>query len=265
MLGTIEELTEITSKNAFGCIAMFGLQHSLKCNITCECCYDLKMDKSKILNDSDAEKWIKECASLGIGIFTIAGDPFADWEWFKSFFIPMCHKYGTKYLLSTNGLWGNNDKIIQDVIDLKVKAITLSVDWWHQQFVPLSSIYNIISKLKDTETKLFVSSVVNEEHPEEEVCLQPYEEDITYIKFSYVNDRNLNYENVFTHDYDGNIVMHQKVVGTSINDIKINKQFQPFDSTNMNTNYRLFKKQMTLKKQSYYDNNKDKLTLYKYY
>ena len=90
-------------------------------------------------------------------------------------------------------------------------------------------------------------------------------EDITYIKFSYVNDRNLNYENVFTHDYDGNIVMHQKVVGTSINDIKINKQFQPFDSTNMNTNYRLFKKQMTLKKQSYYDNNKDKLTLYKYY
>ena len=259
MFGTFEELNEIISTNT-NTFAMFGLQYSLKCNIACPCCYDLKADKSQILDDKNAEKWIKECGELGIGIFTIAGDPFANWDWFKNVFIPLCHKYNTKYLLSTNGLWGNNDKIIQEVIDLDVKAITLSVDWWHQQFVPLSSIYNIFSKLKDAKTKLFVSSVINNEHPIEEVCLQPYEDKITYITFDYINDRNLNHQNVFTHDFDGNIIMKQKIVGKSIYDVKIDDFTISIDK-----HYKEYKEQLLLRKQQYYAQNKDKDLIYNYY
>lgn len=227
MFGTFKQLKDlILSKKVLPgkqVFANFGLQYNLKCNIRCECCYDLGADASDYLDNANAERWIKECAELDICIYFIAGEPFLNWKWLKEFFFPVCRKYNAKYMISTNAFWGKDESFIDEVISEEPVAIVLSVDYWHHKFVPLQSVFNILKKMKDTKTLVFIASVVDKDHSEYEVDLEPYEKDLTYVTFSRINDRNLNTQNVFTHDFSGHILQYNKIVGTSVYDIDFSK------------------------------------------
>lgn len=228
----------------------FGLQYSLICNARCACCYDLNMPKDKTLDDENAERWVKECADLDIAIYFIAGEPFLNWQWMKAKFLPWARKYNAKYMISTNGFWGKNSSFIEDVVAEKVQNITLSTDYWHQKFVPLSSIFNILRRVKDVpDTRVYISQVYNDMHPIYEVDLEPYEQQLVYLTFKYVTDRNLNTTNVFTHDYDGHILQYNKIVGTHISDAKFVAN-NDFDESSV-SKYARYKEQLSMLKKFY--------------
>jgi hypothetical protein len=237
----------------------FGLSYNYKCNIKCKCCYDLDLSTDQYLENDDAEKWIKECAELDIAIFINAGEPFVNWKWYKNIFIPLCNKYNTKYIFSTNGFWGNDDVFIEDV-SKHVKNLTLSVDYWHQQWVPLKSIYNILTKLeKKNDIKVYISTVYDAEHPKEEVGLFPFEKNLTYIYYRYISDRWNNEDNIFTHDFHGNIIVRKKIIGKSIKQIKWNYTNMSSHTTDFKRvdDYELFAYSVLREKMSAFLKNKN--------
>jgi len=259
MFGTFEDIGNIFCHNSFGIFTAFGLQYNLGCNAKCACCYDLDAPTHNYLNNEDCERWIKECGERKIGVFIATGEPFLYWDWLKDFFIPLCNKHNVIYLISTNGYWGFDEKILQEIIDYKVTNITLSVDYWHQQFIPLSTIYNILKVYKDTKwPKIFISVTWDKEHPKEEVYLPPFERNLTIIDFIRVVDRWDNDKNIFTHDFNGNIYFHKDKVGTSIYDVNftLDKDKAQFGKGPQEYFYDFYKRNDIKRKLIYYNQNK---------
>jgi hypothetical protein len=217
MFGKLHDSTGLSLLKKYHVFTSFGLQYNLKCNARCECCYDLNEPTDNYLNEADAEKWIRECGEIGVTVFFCAGEPMLYWDWIKDFALPMCRKYGARHLISTNGYWGDDDAFIDDVI-AHADNVTVSVDWWHQQWIPMTTINHLINRFRplDVKTKLFISSVFNDEHPLTEVNL-PYRLELMQIDFKYITSRLKN--DGFTHDFDGNIVVKDQIVGKSIYDI----------------------------------------------
>jgi hypothetical protein len=226
MFGSVTDITTLSTSKKLKTFTNFGVQHNLKCNIRCACCYDLDQPTIKVLNDKLLEPWIKECAELDIPAFLCAGEPFLYWDWIKDIFLPMCNQYETKYLISTNGYWGKNTNLCKEVAD-RVKNLTISVDWWHQQFIPKETVISLLEQLQFTPTKVFISTIVNTEHPAEEVNL-PFDSSLMYLYFRYLNNREENFRDAFTHDFEGNILFQNKAWGKSLNDLPFDKMKEAF-------------------------------------
>jgi len=258
MFGTFSDIGKIFCHNSFNIFTAFGLQYNLKCNIQCSCCYDLNADTNNYLNEKDCERWIKECGERKIGVFMATGEPFLYWDWIKNFFLPLCKKHNVIYLISTNGYWGKDNKIIQEILDYEIEELTISVDWWHQQFVPLETIYNILKVFEKTKKpKIYISQVFDKDHSKYEVYLPPFEEKLTYIDFIKVKDRWDNDKNIFTHDWDGNIYFHKKKVGKSIYDVDFNfdKDHASFGGGPQQYFFNYYKQSTTRKKELLFKQN----------
>jgi len=206
MFGTREELTDLfnfnTSNNKFCCI----LQISNKCNIRCSCCYNEFLrnlsNADEILRPEVLEKIIKTCVERDIPMYTGVGEPFAWWEYTRDILIPMLNKYNSKYIISTNGLWGNDKQIIQEALTSNIKNMFISHDWWHNQSVPVEYINNILEAFKDSSTKVYIASIWNKAHPKGEYTYK-YHDQIEFIWYDYGNQVNGN--TILSHDREGNV------------------------------------------------------------
>jgi len=204
MFGTREELSKFfnfnTQDNRFCCI----LQISHKCNIRCSCCYNkLLRDNANdnLLKPEALEKIIKYCTPKNIPMYTGVGEPFFWWDYTKNILVPMLNKYNSKYVISTNGLWGNNPKIIQEALNLNINTLFISHDWWHQQSVPTEYINNILDAFKDSSTKIYIASIYNQQHPQDEIIYK-YHDQLTIHWWEFNNQVKDNI--IFSHDENGN-------------------------------------------------------------
>jgi len=85
------------------------------------------------------------------------------------YIITRSHQIGTPIILGTNGFWYNNKEIIDMIKRVKPTFIRLSVDKYHQDYVSLDNLQELIDNLEDSEVKIFGGSIYNHEcHPGDE-------------------------------------------------------------------------------------------------
>lgn len=183
----------------------------LECNVNCSICYVrhggtyAAIHDGERLNDEALEKVVKYAAEHNQTLYTGTGEPFLFWnEYTKPKLIPLVKKYNAKCVISTNGLWGNNDEIIQDIINLEVPCICFSVDYWHK--VPLENINHAIEALSDSDvkTQIFMAQITDDKHPIGHIKPINYDR---LLKVEFPLDRNSNSnQGMSFHDRDGNIV-----------------------------------------------------------
>jgi len=90
-------------------------------------------------------------------VFLYGGEPFLRIHDTLPYAIEMTYKYGLFPSVGTNGFWGKTEKMAQDnlgVIDAiaaqydRIFPISLSVDEYHEKFVPPESIARIIKEVR---------------------------------------------------------------------------------------------------------------------
>lgn len=147
--------------------------HAYKdCNIDCSCCYIRHQDSycafdyGEIIPDYALENVMRVSARLKATVFTGAGEPFLHWADFTlPKLIPAAKRHNVPLILSTNGLWGNDDKVIDELIRSFDGVVQLSVDWWHK--VPIESINHAIDRLADpsVKTMVYMAQITDKDHP----------------------------------------------------------------------------------------------------
>lgn len=142
------------------------------CNIDCSCCYIKHLNYycavnyGEILSDKALDRIIKGASKLHASVYTGSGEPFLHWSDFTlPKLIKLTNEYNIHLILSTNGLWGNNDTIINDIIENFNGLISFSVDFWHK--VPIENINHALDRLsnKDIKTMVMMSQITDKNHP----------------------------------------------------------------------------------------------------
>jgi hypothetical protein len=127
-----------------------GIMISNSCNINCRhCIFDIR-NKSprKELPWSQIKKIITQCSIINPNLiikFT-GGEPFLRLETLEKS-INLCTKLGLNTSVVTNGYWANNQKNTHEILNRirNVKTICVSSDIFHQEFIPIGNIRNIIT------------------------------------------------------------------------------------------------------------------------
>jgi organic radical activating enzyme len=71
------------------------------------------------------------------------------------------HEYGHDFRLITNGFFGDDDKLVNFVLDeIKPEILTISVDEFHQEFIPIETIKALIDKCYG-KTEIVLESCMN--------------------------------------------------------------------------------------------------------
>jgi len=73
------------------------------------------------------------------------------------------HTKKCKVIIGTNGFWYNNKELINLIKKIKPEYIRLSVDIFHQEFVSLDNLQELINNFEDSEVKIFGGSIYNYE------------------------------------------------------------------------------------------------------
>ena len=183
----------------------------LECNVNCDICYVRQsgtytaIKNGEKLSDEALEKVVKYAAEHNQTLYTGTGEPFLFWnEYTKPKLIPLIKKYNAKCVISTNGLWGNNDTIIDDVIKLEVPCICFSIDHWHK--VPIENLNHAIERLSDpsVKTRIFIAQITNKNFPIGHIKPINYDK-LLKIEFPMNENTNEN-QGMSFHDRDGNII-----------------------------------------------------------
>lgn len=183
----------------------------LECNVNCEICYVRQkgtytaIHDGERLSDEALEKVVKYASEHNQTLYTGTGEPFLFWDdYTKPKLIPLVKKYNAKCVISTNGLWGNNDRIIQDVIDLEVPCISFSIDHWHK--VPIENLNHVIERLSDqnVKTQIFMTQITSDEYPIGHIKPMNYDK-LLKIEFPLNRNSNSN-QGMSFHDRYGNII-----------------------------------------------------------
>lgn len=155
------------------CVRPMMILHAYKdCNIDCSCCYIRHQnsysafDYGEIISDEALDNVMRLSKRLKASVFTGTGEPFLYWDTFTlPKLIPAAKKYDVPLILSTNGLWGNNDRLVDEVISNFDGVIQFSVDYWHK--VPINNINHAIDRLADPNVKamIYVAQITDKSHP----------------------------------------------------------------------------------------------------
>ena len=142
------------------------------CNIQCEHCLiteKIRTDFPGRIPDDIAERLIMEAGKNNLAVYPVSGDPWCWYDYLKNFLLPMCEKYNTRRLISTNGKWGEDPTLIKEALELPIQNLILTVDYYHQKHIPIQSINNILDAFKNHPTKVFIASCFTIQHPLSEV------------------------------------------------------------------------------------------------
>lgn len=213
MIPTKEQLAKIIGYEGSKCVRPMMILHAYKdCNIDCSCCYvrhDPKtysaFDYGEIISDEALRKVIRTAKILHASVYTGTGEPFLHWHDFTlPKLIPLCKELEVPLILSTNGLWGSDDSIVDEVISSYDSAINFSIDWWHK--VPIESLNHAIDRLADGNVKaqIFMSQITDEQHPLGHLKPHHYEDMLVHeYKLNHNGDTD---QKLLFHDREGNLL-----------------------------------------------------------
>jgi MoaA/NifB/PqqE/SkfB family radical SAM enzyme len=191
---------------------LFVFHCDYACHAKCEHCLmgGLDLPKMRISNDV-AEEIIRLCAELKIRLYPVSGDPFTWIDYLENFLLPKCDEHGCERVISTCGFWGNDDKMIVKALDMNLQNLVITVDRFHQKFVPVERINRIMDAFKDhKKTRLFIASVWSPDISPNEIKLK-YDVDryelpmLSFTKY-WEREKDFATRRFFSAPFDGEIV-----------------------------------------------------------
>jgi MoaA/NifB/PqqE/SkfB family radical SAM enzyme len=136
--------------------------YTYKCNAICaHCGSNCSPMRSEKLTVPKTKECLELISNLDIKIFTISGgEPLLFFEEMQELFCYAFH-LGLKFNLGTNGFWANEYKKTYEIISmlktLGISTLLLSVDKYHQQFIELENILNIVNAAEKIGVKVKIT------------------------------------------------------------------------------------------------------------
>jgi MoaA/NifB/PqqE/SkfB family radical SAM enzyme len=123
--------------------------YTLKCNIACDhCVYHCSPDKHEKLDVKRVKVILNDVFAYGITSYTLSGgEPFIYYKEIKDI-LHYSHSIGMDVIIGTNGFWASTYQktkfILKELSVLGLRLILLSADRYHQKFINLKNIINIL-------------------------------------------------------------------------------------------------------------------------
>ena len=141
-----------------------------KCNAAClHCCFSCAPDSTDRISENEIDSilgLIKDRDDLRQVAIT-GGEPLLRYnEVIK--IIKKSSEAGKDVTLITNGFWAKDidiaNEVLMELINCGLKAITVSYDYFHAKYIPVSAVKNLFSALKKYDISVALNMVVDREH-----------------------------------------------------------------------------------------------------
>ncbi|MFI3213262.1 MAG: radical SAM protein [Eubacteriales bacterium] len=131
------------------------------CDICCQSCSNATNEKIDIDKTLETIKELRRKEAIRMVGIT-GGEPFIYFSYLIRL-VESLKELGIGTTFTTNGFWGNNYETAYEKLNsikkLGIKFFTLSVDDFHEKFVPYQSIANIIDISKKLDIRIIINSV----------------------------------------------------------------------------------------------------------
>ena len=150
----------------YHCLAII---YTTICNAQCDmCCFDCSPDNKEKMNLEMAKRIVSDVADMQ-EITTIGlagGEIFLFYEEIIEL-IRFIKNRGKKISITTNGFWGDSEeganKIVKEIKKSGVSYMKISIDKFHEKYIDISSIYNILIACKKHGLSVSLGSTVMKE------------------------------------------------------------------------------------------------------
>jgi len=128
--------------------------YTYQCNIQCDhCCYNCGPHRTEKMDSEDAKRILKGVASSGIRfVELLGGEPFLDSDTLSELLV-YSSGLGLDVVVETNGFWGRTVEtakaVLSDLCVCGLKGILVSIDTFHQKFIPLAYPLNVIRAARE--------------------------------------------------------------------------------------------------------------------
>lgn len=147
-------------------ITLLGIQLTKKCNAECEiCCFSCSPRNNEKIDIKIAARAIEQAAKIN-SINTIGfsgGEPFLFVEDLAEL-IKLANSLNLRTTCTTNGFWGKTEQAAFNTIrylkSIGLNKISLSTDQYHNEFVPIENIKNILDAGKKLDFPMDIGCVV---------------------------------------------------------------------------------------------------------
>ncbi len=135
---------------------------TFKCNAECaHCLYECGPQRNEKLSIESIKKSIVDLSKMGINNFTLTGgEPFLFMKEIEEI-LSFANSLNLESLIGTNGFWGTSYevalKILKKLYSLGLRKLLLSADRYHQEFVGLERLINIIKAAETIGLKIKIT------------------------------------------------------------------------------------------------------------
>lgn len=135
-----------------------GLFLTLQCNAQCKhCMFECSPEQSEKLPLELAEKIIFHATDLGAQwISFTGGEPFLEYDSLVKL-VGFAHESGLKTEVVTNGYWAEDSetasKLLKKLVDAGLDVLNLSLDDFHEEYVPVEHVKTVYKAAVDLELK----------------------------------------------------------------------------------------------------------------
>lgn len=163
-----------------------GLIYTYKCVAKCDICgFSCSPDRQEKMNFEDAKRLIKEAKKSGIRLITITGgEPFLYYNEIIEL-VKLAHHYNMQTTITSNCYWADSyEKAEAYCTELRnngARSIKISVDDFHNKYVPYENIKNVIKASKVVGLRLIVGCTITKNSMQLKGVLNSFEEEITNI------------------------------------------------------------------------------------
>lgn len=129
-----------------------------KCPITCRMCFnDSGMHRKEEMKLDDALRYVEEAVSIGAKNFGISGgEPFLCPEKLEKI-VAVAASHGLKVNCTTNAFWAETlrkaEIILKNLESKRLHSLGISVDDFHQEFIPVKNVAHAIKAAKKAHIK----------------------------------------------------------------------------------------------------------------
>ena len=145
----------------------FGVMFGYKCNLLCRSClWGDRLNTSTKVSASEVCSWIDQAHALGtIRVIGFSGgEPFVYYKHMKKVMLYAALHYGLPSGVTTSAFWANSYTLARDRLlelhNVGLRTLAVSVDDFHQEWVPLCNIKNCLLAASDLGIKSVVQSVI---------------------------------------------------------------------------------------------------------
>lgn len=146
-------------------INSIGFVYTYKCNALCEhCCFSCTMNREEKIEFERAKEILEEAADIGIQAIAFSGgEIFLFYDELVELLL-LCKKHKMRASCTTNGFWGMDcsdaERKMKKLKLLGIEKMIVSVDKFHQAYIDIESVKNIIHISHKLGFNLIINSTI---------------------------------------------------------------------------------------------------------